>query len=41
MFEFADKNKDGRLSYKEFKVRSGHYPRPVSPVVGAADGEPA
>ena len=21
MFEFADKNKDGKLSYKEFRVR--------------------
>ena len=23
MFEFADKNKDGKLSYKEFKVTGG------------------
>ena len=22
MFEYADKNKDGKLSYKEFKVRN-------------------
>ena len=30
MFEFADKNKDGKLSYKEFKVSKQKLPEKIS-----------